>query len=266
MQHFEDLSLYNAPGTTTKKVQDRLLDMLIEFDKVCRKHNINYFLSGGTCLGAVRHGGFIPWDDDIDIDVWYQDYPKLLKALENELPSNLKLQTPKTDKGYYHFYARIVDLDSEVFYKDNFARRNLKYKGLFLDIIPISNSISFKLRKLLNRRTRLAYSMSRVGAKKKLDYYLSFIKLPVYLFAWFIYSLLSKIKRTDKVSHYYPSIYNPKLSYKNCFPVKKINFEGYEFLGPNKPHEYLVSLYGDNYMETPEPSKRITHSNKVIFK
>src|SRR5690554_697940 len=90
------LASYNPEGSTLRKAQIRLLDILIEFDRICRKHGIDYFISGGTCLGAVRHGGFIPWDDDIDIDVWHADYQKLEEALQAELPGWIKLQNAKT--------------------------------------------------------------------------------------------------------------------------------------------------------------------------
>lgn len=265
MQHYEDISEYNKEGTVARKVQLRLLEMLIEFDKVCRKNNIDYMLAGGNCLGAVRHKGFIPWDDDIDIDVYYKDYPKLIQLLQKELPDWVKVQNPKTDKGYYHFYTRLVDANSIVTYADNFVRRNMKYKGLFLDIVPIGPTISYKLREKLNRRSRLSYSMYRVGAKKKTNYIKALFKLPFHLLAWHIYTFISKATKTKNLSHYFPSIYNPVFHYDNCFPAKPIFFEGYEFLGPRNPDKYLIDLYGEDYMQIPEPSKRMSHLNQVEF-
>ena len=85
----EDLSKYNPEGSTLRKAQLRMLNILIEVDKICRKHKIEYFLDSGTLLGAVRHGGFIPWDDDLDIAIRREDWHKLRIALQNELPANL---------------------------------------------------------------------------------------------------------------------------------------------------------------------------------
>ena len=78
----EDLSKYNPEGSILRRAQLRELEILIEVDKICRKHNIEYFLDWGTLLGAVRHGGFIPWDDDIDISVRRKDYSRLCKVLK----------------------------------------------------------------------------------------------------------------------------------------------------------------------------------------
>ncbi len=83
----EDLSNYNKEGTILRQAQNRLLEILLEIDRICRKHNIPYFINGGNALGAVRHGGFIPWDDDIDINLKREDYLKLIKIIEKELPN-----------------------------------------------------------------------------------------------------------------------------------------------------------------------------------
>lgn len=84
----------------------RMLDILIEVDRICRKHNIRYWLSSGTLIGAVRHKGFIPWDDDLDIEMLLPDYKRLMKVLPEELPENLALQSQDTDPNYFFFYAR----------------------------------------------------------------------------------------------------------------------------------------------------------------
>lgn len=259
------LSICNAEGTTLRMAQLRLLEILREFDRICIKHNIQYFLSGGTCLGAIRHGGFIPWDDDIDIDVWHTDYKKLKSILQRELPNWIKVQTPETDQGYYHFYMRLVDINSHLEYQDNFVRRKMKFTGLFIDILPLNHSFSYKARGFINRRLRLAYSMSRVGAKNKYNEFISHIFLPFYKLLWFIYHLLSNISPREKVSHALPSIHNPELKYSNCFPPSRIKFEGHEFWGPAKPHEYLEGLYGKNYMDIPPQSKRISHASIIQF-
>src|SRR4028118_1460533 len=88
----EDLSHYNPEGSVLRRAQMRMVEILDGFDGICKKHNIDYWLVWGTLLGARRHGGFIPWDDDLDVAVLQSDYKKLLTILEKELPKNLKLQ------------------------------------------------------------------------------------------------------------------------------------------------------------------------------
>ena len=82
----EDFSQYNPEGSTLRKAQMRMLEMLVEVDTICRKHNIPYWIDFGTLLGAVRHKGFIPWDDDMDISVYEKDYNRLREVLVKELP------------------------------------------------------------------------------------------------------------------------------------------------------------------------------------
>ena len=88
----EDLSRYNPEGSTLRKAQLRMLDILVAIDKICRENNIKYWIDYGTLLGAVRHKGFIPWDDDIDICVLDEDYPKVREAMIRELPNNFVFQ------------------------------------------------------------------------------------------------------------------------------------------------------------------------------
>ena len=81
------------------------LELLEVIDVICRKHQIPYWLSSGTLIGAARHKGFIPWDDDLDIEMLRSDYLRLLKVLPQELPDNLALQTNETDPNY-NLYIR----------------------------------------------------------------------------------------------------------------------------------------------------------------
>src|SRR3954468_21006016 len=105
----DDLSIYNPEGSELRRAQLKMLEILEAFDKICRKHNINYWLVCGTLLGARRHGGFIPWDDDLDIAILQSDYDKLMLILKEELPEHLKLQTQETDKKYWYFHPKIRD-------------------------------------------------------------------------------------------------------------------------------------------------------------
>src|SRR5690349_22020810 len=108
----EDLSHYNPEGSVMRRTQQRLLEILDVFDTVCRKHGIDYWLDWGSLLGARRHAGFIPWDDDLDVSILQKDYRKLVAALEKEMPADFKLQTRKSDNKYWYYYPRIRDTRS----------------------------------------------------------------------------------------------------------------------------------------------------------
>ena len=88
-------------------IQSILFQILCEIDRICKKHRIPYFLAGGTLLGAVRHQGFIPWDDDLDVMMLRHDYERFLAVAQAELPPQLFLQTPSTEAGNHYVISKI---------------------------------------------------------------------------------------------------------------------------------------------------------------
>ena len=88
----------NTPQSTLRTLQLTELEILREFDSLCRKHGLQYYIVGGTLIGAVRHGGFIPWDDDIDVSMPKKDFRKLCKIANKEIGEACFLQTRKTDR------------------------------------------------------------------------------------------------------------------------------------------------------------------------
>lgn len=123
--------------TERKKIWAVLLDLLRQFDEVCRKHGLRYYLMYGSLLGAVRHKGFIPWDDDLDVAMPREDYEKLLQ-LESEFCSPYFLQVPGRDNGYYYSFVKVRNSRttglSEMFAYERFNQ------GLFLDVFPLDSA------------------------------------------------------------------------------------------------------------------------------
>ena len=119
-----------------RQCQLRQLDILKEIDRICQKHQISYWLDGGTLLGAVRHGGFIPWDDDIDIAMWKPDLERFTAVAQTELPETLFLQTPKTDPEVNSPIVKVRDLNS-LYVEDSEDFRANYQKGLYVDIFPM---------------------------------------------------------------------------------------------------------------------------------
>ncbi len=130
---------FNPEGSLLRRMQHRMTEMLVEIDKICRRHDLKYWLCSGTLLGCVRHGGYIPWDDDLDIEMLRVDYEKLLKILPEELPEHLKLQTPDTDSGYFFQFAKVRDTRSYM-EETNDYDRIFQFKGIFIDIFPYEKS------------------------------------------------------------------------------------------------------------------------------
>ena len=90
---------FSPDGSLLRRQQLRMLELLTEVDRICKRHHIQYWLSSGTLIGAARHGGFIPWDDDLDIEMLLPDYERLMRVLPDELPPTMALQSTRTDRN-----------------------------------------------------------------------------------------------------------------------------------------------------------------------
>ena len=123
--------------TTLRDVQKVQLEILLEFDRICRKHGLKYLLFAGTLLGAVRHKGFIPWDDDIDVCMLRGDYERFLTVCKDELSAELFLQTTDTDREYPLQFAKLRKNNTRFVEK---SMSDLKiHHGVFIDIFPLDN-------------------------------------------------------------------------------------------------------------------------------
>ena len=118
-----------------KDVQIVCLEILKEIDRICKQNGILYWMEGGSMLGAVRHHGFIPWDDDLDIAMFRDDYNRFLEIASKELKENYFLQTHQTDPEYPLFYAKVRKNNTFI---DERSYQDLNiHKGIFVDIFPV---------------------------------------------------------------------------------------------------------------------------------
>lgn len=116
------------------------LDLLAEFQRICEKYNIRYFASGGTLLGAVRHKGFIPWDDDIDVEMFREDYIKLCEVAPQEVKFPYIFQNEYTESGSLRGFSRIRNVQTTAMYKhESLPCYNSYNKGIFIDIFPLDS-------------------------------------------------------------------------------------------------------------------------------
>ena len=257
-------------ATTLRKVQLTQLAILKEFDRVCRKHNISYILSSGTLLGAVRHQGFIPWDDDLDVDMTRENYQRFL-ACADELPENLFLQNWHNDEEYGLPFSKIR-LKNSAFREEACAK--MKNCGIYIDIFPCDKftddaSERRRFQKLNHYRMMIlilspVYGISPDSALKRAG---------LHVLRWFLHSkkwkrryiekfeqLTQMMNNTDVKSRYYENggatpigqwIIEP-LSFKN---TTLLQFEDASFSCPEDYDTYLRAVYGD-YMELPPEDKR----------
>ena len=245
---------YNPDGSILRKSQLRMLDMLIYIDQVCKLLDIPYIIDGGTVLGAVRHGGFIPWDDDTDIAIPRKYFKKLNTYLEENPHHQYVIQNFRTDKGYMGAWAVLRDTKSE-YIQNSHIHKIRKYKGLQVDIFPLEETFGLKIHKFSNS---LSYNLIDKMIKKrniriaKLGYCLCYkLIFPALRFA-------AKFYRSNKLMYPLGSPWMTVFD-KNIFQERKqIFFEGHYFYGPSNCAEYLRELYGD-YMQLPMINKRNHH-------
>lgn len=258
----EDLrQRYNPDGSSLRRAQLRMVEILKEVDKICRKHNIPYYLEGGTLLGAIRHKGFIPWDDDLDISVLKRDFPRLKKALQEELPDNLIYQDRWTDFNCPIIFAKVRDKHS---FFDEYDSRRVKERGIFIDIFPNEKIPSMWWK----RKVDYPYGHCIRGIHNYTDTKDKILSYIVFPFAWTIVLLTRFVNLfipSDKIAF----IYGWNVTYNNysindVFPVTYVPFE--DMMAP-VPHNYdivLTRLFGD-YMQIPPEEKRKVHSAKIEF-
>lgn len=257
----EDLRKYNPEGSTLRRAQMRMLEILLVVDKIFRKHHIEYWLDGGTLLGAVRHGGFIPWDDDLDINVRLSDIPRIRKILALELPENLCYQDITTDWNYHMLICKVRDKHS-VF--DDPSSKRMKERGIYIDIIPMEEVVPFALKGIIDfvyiRCVRGVHNYS----DRFIEKFLGYVCYPPAIFCVGVCRLWTKIFHSHNWGHRYGWLSYNHIDEKDIFPLTEIDFEGYKVFAPHDPDVYLTALFGD-YMQIPPEDKRLTHRAPITF-
>lgn len=261
-----------------KEIQKIALDILVYVDNICRENNIKYSLAGGTLIGAIRHKGFIPWDDDIDIIMPREDYERFIELMDKSNNKKYKaLHFGKSFPNYFYPFCKVCDTDTKLF-EGNYINNN--ELGVFIDVFPIDgipNEHEKILKKAKNIRSNLSFSCEKKYTKSKKGIIRSFLKFGKYclvkLFGWKYW-----YKRFDKVSNKYNfNDYELSMPYSGCygerdvFPKKyfdeliEVSFEKHNFMCFKDYDKYLTHVYGD-YMTPPPKEKQITHHDFKIYK
>lgn len=257
----------NPQLNPTSSVQQNLLATLSYFDSICREHNLTYYLWAGTQLGAIRHEGFIPWDDDADVAMPRADYEKLMAHYDEWVAKPYGIATFYNTAKYPHYFARIHDTNTTMI-----IRKHLGYvEGVHVDIFPLDNVPDNKFSrwlhfKGLNFYYRLLYMALRSPKKDN--------KRRFCLFYKFLQSFLKREKLLAKVDRYIKRYNDTKclnctdsfygahayVAYETLGNPIKYNFEGVELLGVENGAKYLADKYGEDYMTLPPIENRRQHS------
>lgn len=268
------------------KVQNALYEILLEFDRVCQRLQLPYFLSNGTLLGAIRHNGFIPWDDDIDVGMLRADYEKFLQQAPKLLADAYFLQDWKSDPSYGNNFAKLRK--NGTVYIERGARRVDTHCGIFIDIFPYDaapdsealrkkqgRSYDFLRRCVLAKCGYRPWDM-HAGAVKAFAKQIGY--LPVLCYAA-LHSKQAMVEAYEKACTAY-NAENTQAIFENAgaynygkmmfsttfFQGNRTHiFRDREFPVPVDSEGYLTKAYGD-YRKLPPPEKRENHHDLVEVK
>jgi lipopolysaccharide cholinephosphotransferase len=270
MKHDNNKDFHVLSSTELRQLQMALLDMLCEVDRICKKYDIPYSLIGGTLLGAVRHGGFIPWDDDLDITMLRDHYDRFREVCKHELNVNLYFfQDHTTDPHYRWGYGRIRRKNSEFV---RVGQEHMRMQtGIFLDIFPGDNVPDFYPVRILHaffcfiyRKVLYAEAGMKTGKNViQRNFYMILFHIPTS----FVFRRLENMSKrwnqkptklvrpltfpTPKGSGFgFPRIWYEELM--------ELEFEERMFMAPRAYKDYLTFKFGD-YMKLPPRDKRHWH-------
>jgi lipopolysaccharide cholinephosphotransferase len=266
-------------GTELRKVQLAILEIFKAVKDVCEENEINYFIICGTALGAVRHGGFIPWDDDLDIGMPREDYNKFLKVAPKKLPADLFLQTIETDPESIFYYAKVRKTGTK--FIEMYCKDLNMHQGVFIDIFPFDHiPDSKRLRKIHYMKVcfwvNLLVSKCVSGTSKPQYGVAGWLKRVLRKSLHFLLKPVSKgylYKKVDLACRQYNSSKSSTIAhvrdYGDQIPLidvkntEKIIFEGIEVSCPGHVEEYLRQYFGD-YLKLPPIKKRVGHRPYIL--
>ena len=264
----------NMVKLSTDDIKQNIFALLLIFQECCIKHDLTFYLCGGTLLGAIRHKGFIPWDDDIDVCISRPEYNKLRELYKNEqiFPDYIRLICYE-DGNFGYPFMKLLDTRTMV-EKDYYDKD--KSDCLWIDILPVDGlpaderELKAAYRKADKARKMLALSKAKKGAgrtkaRKFIKYFASpFVRLMgENRYAQKIVDIASRYsyEASDYVGILTWGLYGPgeRMNKQEFVKSEQVMFEGSVFSTMSCWKEYLSNLYGKDYMQLPPEEKRVTH-------
>lgn len=254
------------------ELQKKILDIFKAVSKICKEHGITYYAIGGTAIGAVRHQGFIPWDDDLDIAIPIEQYDRFIEIARRELPEGLIVMTPAEIEHYASFFIKVVDTRTTLI--ENYAKAFPDaYYGVFVDIMPLAGVPApgkerkrylrmWKRTAMLNYCRRFPVNRmktrARVAACRLLRPFHG--RIPYHYFTDKMFEEYRK--RPVCESEYTGYVWGVRLA-KLTFDVdifgegKELPFEDTVMNCPSRVEDYLTQQFGD-YMQLPPEEQRVS--------
>ncbi|MGL4849561.1 MAG: LicD family protein [Clostridium sp.] len=255
-----------------KEAQNLMKTILRDVDAICRKNNIEYWIESGTLLGAVRHGGFIPWDDDIDVGMKREDYIKFSKIIKEELPGDLIYENILENERVNYSWTKIRHKESQILESENDSNSD----GMFIDIFPYDfyeekcilekekNKNIFKIKTVYNSELKYEKDI-RKNVKRAFCKIYNKVVLRDNM-RTIRQKCVKNARDNEIIEKKYigygteVDLFSNKYLTEEIFPTKDIVFEDIIVKGPNKEQAILKKLYGNNYMSIPKIEDRYSHN------
>ena len=261
------------------ELQKKEIDILQAVHNACEKMNIHYIIMHGTLIGAVRHHGFIPWDDDIDICMTQEDYDVFIREGQKYLPEHLRIQHYSTEEECPNLFAKVRDVNTTFLHKEH-VDLNIN-QGIFIDVFPVgriksgtlSVSIEHYRRKMFNIINECFDEAYIAGIQRRSSQIIGKI-----IHSIIVRGCMRHIRRKDFLEREedrrrklhirgndctFVSIYKRIIGPYSMFTKRKLyEFDGHQFYGPEDYDTLLRLLYG-NYMQIPPKEQQVTH--KPLF-
>ena len=263
--------------TDIREIQQMELGIMEYIHETCQKIGVKYFLAYGSLIGAVRHKGFIPWDDDMDICMLREDYEKLQDYLIANPDERYEVMSYKNNLNYVYPFMKVQDNQTYLLEEDVRIDSNM---GIYVDIFPVDgyeDDVNFKnkMTKLIKKRQLSCYTFKGItNTKSVLNSLIRYISVIIFYFTNTnkYVAQIEELAKSRKVSNYeevdyliYKDMNKPVWRREWLEQVTTGTFEGKEFMIPKNYHEILTSDYGD-YMQLPPVEQRVSHHDFKLWK
>lgn len=264
---------------TLKHLQQTELMILKDFISICEENNLDYYIYGGSLIGAIRHGGFIPWDDDLDVIMFREDYDKFKQIFNSSENDKYYLLCSENEDDYFYLFSKLV-LKGTVFEERWVNQVNFNL-GINIDIFVLDDLSDNKIKRFYQLKKAFFYNKLLIMSKIKvpdlsgglliitniIHYILKLLNINPKNIQKRYYNFIMSYHNVDASEVFdvsstveeYPQIFNKK-GFK---PIQKFKFEDIEVNVPNNYDEILTSFYGD-YMQLPPLEDRYNHITREI--